>query len=576
MVHSRIAPHTLVRSLIICVISTFSNVSISQGQAAPPLSAYNVDPSTVTVAGISSGGFMAVQLQVAYSIRIFGTAIFAGGPYYCAQDSATTAQGSCKSGNGIPLQALIDYTNSQASSGTIEPTSNIASKPIYMFSGINDTTVHQPVMNTLQQYYEVYTGSANITYNNNSQAAHAWISPDGPNSCNSSYIPYIDNCGIDPEQTFLSMFYGTLNPKNTAPLAGSYVQFDQNAFVTGDNANSYSMDSTGWLFVPANCANGQACRLVVALHGCLQYQGIVQQQFVQKSGINEWADTNNIIVLYPQTIASWPNNPLGCWDWWGYTSSDYALRSGPQMRAIIAMVSRITSGFIGGGGVPAAPTGLAASGATESSVSLSWNPNAQASSYNIYRDGNSVGMANAASYIDGGLSASTTYSYTVSALNSSGESAQSMAVSATTLAAGSGGIPAAPNGLTVSGRTTSSVSLTWNASAQAAAYNVYRDGTKVGSSSSTSYIDSGLSGGATYIYAVTAMKSSGESAKSRTVTAATQPQAVTAPVAQHYADGRLTVPQFLQLGQEYGYVTPITLYLCGSAWTNSSTCGPIH
>ena len=52
MVHSRIAPHTLVRSLIICAISTFSNVSISQGQAAPPLSAYNVDPSTVTVAGI--------------------------------------------------------------------------------------------------------------------------------------------------------------------------------------------------------------------------------------------------------------------------------------------------------------------------------------------------------------------------------------------------------------------------------------------------------------------------------------------------------------------------------------------
>ena len=118
--------------------------------------------------------------------------------------------------------------------------------------------------------------------------------------------------------------------------------------------------------------------------------------------------------------------------------------------------------------------------------------------------------------------------------------------------------------------------MLWNASAQAAAYNVYRDGTKVGSSSSTSYIDSGLSGGAIYIYAVTAANSSGESAKSQTVTAATQPQAVMAPVAQHYADGRLTLPQFLQFGREYGYVTPITLYLCGSAWTNSSTCGPIH
>lgn len=574
MTHPHMVPHSLIRRLIICVISAFTIVSNSQGQAAPPLSAFNVDPSTVTVSGISSGGFMAVQLQVAYSKRIFGTAIFAGGPYYCAQDSGTTAQGYCESGNGIPLQALIDYTNGQASSGTIDPTSNIASKPIYMFSGVNDTTVHQSVMNALQQYYETYTKSTNITYNNNSQAAHAWISPDGPNSCNSAYIPYINNCGIDPEQTFLSMFYGTLNPKNTGSVAGSYVQFDQNAFVSGGNANSYSMDSTGWLFVPANCANGQACRLVVALHGCLQYQGIVQQQFVQKSGINEWADTNNIIVLYPQTIASSPNNPLGCWDWWGYTSSDYALRSGPQMVAIMAMVSQITSGFIGRGGVPAVPTGLAVSGTTESSVSLTWKPNTQASSYNIYRDGNNVGTTNAASYRDGGLSANTTYSYTVSALNSSGESAQSMAVSATTL--GASGIPAVPNGLTVSGTTTSSVSLTWNASARALAYNVYRNGNKVGSSSSTSYNDSGLSGGTNYIFAVTAVNSSGESAKSQTVTAATQPQAVMAPVAQHYADGRLTLAQFLQLGQRYGYVTPITLYLCGSEWTNSSTCGPIH
>jgi hypothetical protein len=58
-----------------------------------------------------------------------------------------------------------------------------------------------------------------------------------------------------------------------------------------------------------------------------------------------------------------------------------------------------------------------------------------------------------------------------------------------------------------------------------------------------------LSAGTTYIYAVTAVNSSGESAKSQTVKAATPPQAVTAPVAQHYADGRITLAQFLQLGQ---------------------------
>jgi len=165
----------------------------ASGAAATSLGAYNVGPSNVTVAGISSGGYMAVQLQVPYSQSIFGTAVFAGGPYYCAQGSVNSALGYCENGNGIPLQTLIDYTNNQAANGKIDPTSNIANKPIYMFSGTNDKTVRQRAMNTLKQYYETYTSSSNIAYNQNSQAAHAWISLDGPNSCTSSYIPYINN-----------------------------------------------------------------------------------------------------------------------------------------------------------------------------------------------------------------------------------------------------------------------------------------------------------------------------------------------------------------------------------------------
>jgi poly(3-hydroxybutyrate) depolymerase len=320
-----------------------STTSSLSSNTVTSLGAYNVNPDTVTVAGISSGGFMAVQLQVAYSSRIFGTAVFAGGPYYCAQDSESLATGACESGNGISLSTLTYYTNMQSANGTIDPTSNLANKPIYMFSGTEDTTVHQAVMNNLSQYYLNYTDSSHITYDNNTPAEHAWISPDGPNACASSYVPYINNCSIDPEQTFLTMFYGTLNAKNTGTLGGSYIQFNQDPFVPGGSAQAHSMDSTGWVYVPAACASGQACRLVIALHGCLQYQGLVQQQLVQKSGINEWADTNNIIVLYPQATTS-SSNPLGCWDWWGYTNSDYALKSGPQMAAIMAMVSQITSG----------------------------------------------------------------------------------------------------------------------------------------------------------------------------------------------------------------------------------------
>ena len=170
--------------------------------------------------------------------------------------------------------------------------------------------------------------------------------------------------------------------------------------------------------------------------------------------------------------------------------------------------------------------------------------------------------------------------------NAAGDSPQPSAATATTPDTRSAAIPAPPTGLTVSSTTTGSVTLAWNASTGAPQYNVYRNGTEVGSSASTSYTDDGLSPGTTYTYAVTAVSttyvytpaavnSSGESAKSPTVKALTRPQAVTAPLILDYAEGRITLPQFRQLGPEYGRYRLVTLYLCGSTWTTSSTCGSL-
>ncbi len=80
-----------------------------------------------------------------------------------------------------------------------------------------------------------------------------------------------------------------------------------------------------------------------------------------------------------------------------------------------------------------APTGLATTATTTTSVSLSWNAVANATSYNVYRNGSKVGSATSTTYTDTGLIAGTTYSYTVTEIDpTSGESAQSTAISATT------------------------------------------------------------------------------------------------------------------------------------------------
>ncbi|MFF3893868.1 chitinase [Streptomyces sp. NPDC001812] len=83
-------------------------------------------------------------------------------------------------------------------------------------------------------------------------------------------------------------------------------------------------------------------------------------------------------------------------------------------------------------------------------------------------------------------------------------------------------VPATPGGLGVSGTTSSSVSLAWNAVSGATGYTVYRDGTRVTAVSGTSATVSGLAASTSYSFQVAATNAAGESAKSTAVTARTR------------------------------------------------------
>jgi hypothetical protein len=92
---------------------------------------------------------------------------------------------------------------------------------------------------------------------------------------------------------------------------------------------------------------------------------------------------------------------------------------------------------------PSIPTGLAASAISASQINLGWNAstdNVSVSGYDIYRSGTKVGTSATNSYSDSGLSALTSYSYTVDAYDAAGnKSAQSSGASTTTLAVQTGG-----------------------------------------------------------------------------------------------------------------------------------------
>ncbi|RKE17294.1 PHB depolymerase family esterase [Streptomyces sp. TLI_171] len=187
-----------------------------------------------------------------------------------------------------------------------------------------------------------------------------------------------------------------------------------------------------------------------------------------------------------------------------------------------------------------APSGLAVTGTTSSSATLSWSAVSGAASYNVYRGGAKVGSSTSAGYTDSGLTASTSYAYTVAAVDPAGTvGTASAAVTATTAAASGGTTLPAPTGLAVTGTTSSSATLSWSAVSGAASYNVYRGGAKVGSSTSAGYTDSGLTASTSYAYTVAAVDPAG--------TVGTASAAVTATTAAVYTPQCFTASNYAQV-----------------------------
>ncbi len=185
---------------------------------------------------------------------------------------------------------------------------------------------------------------------------------------------------------------------------------------------------------------------------------------------------------------------------------------------------------------PVPPLNLTAAGGHQQ-ISLAWTASTGANSYHVKRAATNGGpyttVASPAgtSYTDTTVTNGTAYYYVVTAVNVTGESANSNQAAATATAAPTP--PAAPLNLTATGGN-QEVSLAWTASSGATSYQVKRATTNggpyttVASPAGTSYTDTTVTNGTTYYYVVTAVSASGESANSNQ-TAATPSATPPAP-----------------------------------------------
>jgi chitodextrinase len=166
---------------------------------------------------------------------------------------------------------------------------------------------------------------------------------------------------------------------------------------------------------------------------------------------------------------------------------------------------------------PSPPTGLTANAVSGSQINLSWSAstdNVAVTGYRVFRNGTLLlNLGNVTSYLDPFLTTGATYVYTVQAFDAAANSsAQSAAVSATTLSGLDTIPPSTPTGLSATAASTFQINLTWTASTDNVAvanYRVYRNGALLLSAGDPPYQDSGLAAATTYTYNIDAVDSSG-------------------------------------------------------------------
>jgi hypothetical protein len=310
---------------------------IDQSQKEQKISINN---NSISVSGISSGGYMATQYHIAHSETVSGVGIIAAGPYWCAQGSISKALGACMKGGDMEIELLHDNIKQFQEQQIIDNTAHLKTDKVWIFHGAKDIIMANSVSQAAKELYSEYTDSENITEIYDVPVNHGMPTLSTGIKCDAIGLPFLNSCNYDAAGEIFKSFYGKLNDRVEA--IGQLIKVDQSEY------KDAQFTDFGYLYIPSNCKKNKTCQLHAVFHGCLQSAQFLGNEFVKGAGYNEWAESNNIIVFYPQIKSSKmsPMNPKGCWDWWGYTDQNYANKNGPQISAIKHMVDKIIETYL--------------------------------------------------------------------------------------------------------------------------------------------------------------------------------------------------------------------------------------
>ncbi|WP_240936013.1 poly(3-hydroxybutyrate) depolymerase [Billgrantia bachuensis] len=338
-----------VKACIVMVTGLLLASAASGEERLPELPRLAIAPDDTSVIGVSSGGYMATQLAVAWPERFQGLAVLAAGPWSCALGGLGKALGQCMSlRRGSPdLDALSARLRDYQARDLVGEAEAIGQLRVFVWHGEADSVVDPSLGMALAEQMTGWLTAPEeqLRVVESPGIGHGWpIEADGQTppsqlaQCRSGGGTHMLACGMDIAGQALSWLHGALEPPVEASSA-QLLRFDQAPF------DARGLGDAGYVLIPDDCKAG-GCSLTLALHGCGMTEEQIDEAFVRYSGLNEWAVANRRVVLYPQASSSL-GNPQGCWDWWGFAESTWQLdplhdtRQGTQVKALMAMIERL-------------------------------------------------------------------------------------------------------------------------------------------------------------------------------------------------------------------------------------------
>ena len=188
--------------------------------ASDKLPALGAPIGATSVSGLSSGAYMAGQIQLAHAKDVVGAGLVAGGPFACAESAAgrlvpywptAMVQNAQKALHGCMLVdwgtpdpvELADRAKELASAGEIDSLADLAADKIYLYSGNEDRTVMRPVVEAAKALYrELGVPEKNIALVEG-EGGHGFLTEAAGEACALTDKPYVNDCDYDQAKAIL-------------------------------------------------------------------------------------------------------------------------------------------------------------------------------------------------------------------------------------------------------------------------------------------------------------------------------------------------------------------------------------